>query len=125
MAAIVSLPLISSIKKGLEFVEFERLQTRLGVSAQVLASVIDISERTLARRKIEGRLQPAESDRLYRIVRLANRAEEVIGEPESLEWLTQPKRFLQGRTPLAFADTEIGAHEIEQALGRLEHGVFA
>ncbi len=51
------------------------------------------------------------------------RATEVLG-PSAADWLTTPKRFLGGQTPLAFADTEPGAWEVMQALGRLEHGVF-
>lgn len=125
MAVSISEKLILNIKRGVSFQEFEQLQTQLGVSTQTLAAVVGISERTLARRKIEGRLQPDESDRLYRIVRLYGRALEVLGEPAAPAWLTSPKRFLRGKTPLEFADTEIGAYEVDQALGRLEHGVFA
>ncbi len=116
---------INAVKQGLPYAEFEDLRGRLGVSATALAAAISISERTLARRKKEGRFKPDESDRLHRIVRLYRRAVEVLGEDAAAEWLTTPKRFLGGKTPLEFADTEIGAYEIDQALGRLEHGVFA
>lgn len=125
MAIPVSEKLIKSVKQGVAFREFEQLRAKLGVSTAALAAVVGISERTLARRKQEGRLRPDESDRLYRIVRLYRRAVEVLGEPAAIEWLTTPKRFLGGKTPLKFADTEIGAYEIDQALGRLEHGVLA
>jgi len=116
--------MIESVKRGVGYDEFEELRVRLGVSASRLAAVIGVSERTLSRRKQEGRLQPDESDRLYRIVRLYRRAVEVLGERSGALWLTTPKRFLGGKTPLEFADTEIGAYEIDQTLGRIEHGVF-
>lgn len=114
---------IAAIKAGLPFELFEQLAERLGVSSSELAVIISVSPRTLQRRKHEGAFQVDESDRLFRIVRLLERATEVLG-PSSTTWLTTPKRFLAGRTPLAFADTEAGAWEIMQALGRLEHGVF-
>ena len=116
---------IRRVKQGLPYGEFEELRARLGVSSSTLGAVIGVSERTLARRKKEGRFKPDESDRLLRIVRLHQRAVEVLGEDAAAAWLTTPKRFLGDRTPLEFADTEIGAYEIDQALGRLEHGVFA
>ncbi len=116
---------IQAVKQGLPYSEFEELRVRLGVSAAALAAVVGVSERTLARRKKEGRFKPDESDRLHRIVRLYRRTVEVIGEDAAAQWLTTPKRFLSGKSPLEFADTEIGAYEIDQALGRLEHGVFA
>ena len=34
-------------------------------------------------------------------------------------------RALGGATPLDFAKTEPGAREVENVLGRLEHGVFS
>jgi hypothetical protein len=40
-------------------------------------------------------------------------------------WFTSPKIPLDGKTPLECADTEIGAKEVEDLLGRLEHGVFS
>lgn len=125
MAPTTSEEAIRRVKQGLPYGEFEELRVRLGVPASRLAAVIGVSERTLARRKKEGRFKPDESDRLLRIIRLYQRAVEVLGEDPAAEWLTTPKRFLGGKTPLEFADTEIGAHEIDQALGRLEHGVFA
>lgn len=114
---------IAAIKAGLPFAAFEALAARLGVSASELAITISVSSRTLQRRKQEGAFQADESDRLYRIIRLTERATEVLGS-NAEAWLTSPKRFLGGKTPLEFADTEVGAWELTQALGRLEHGVF-
>jgi uncharacterized protein (DUF2384 family) len=34
-------------------------------------------------------------------------------------------RALGGRSPLDFAQTEPGAREVENVIGRLEHGVFS
>lgn len=124
MASPLSQNLITNVKRGVAFREFEQLRARLEVSSSALAAVVGISQRTLARRRQEGRLQPAESDRLYRIMRLYQKAQEVLGEPAAKDWLATPKRFLGGKTPLEFSDTEIGAYEIDQALGRLEHGIF-
>lgn len=114
---------IAAIKAGLPFTVFEDLAAELSVSTAELAQVIGVSPRTLQRRKQEGAFQADESDRLFRVVRLHERAAQVLGQ-EAASWLTTPKRFLGGETPLAFAGTEVGAWEIMQALGRLEHGVF-
>ena len=114
---------IAAIKAGLPYGLFEDLAAELSVSTAELAQVIGVSPRTLQRRKQEGAFKADESDRLFRVVRLHERAAQVLGQ-EAASWLTTPKRFLGGETPLAFADTEVGAWEIMQALGRLEHGVF-
>ncbi|MBW1797126.1 MAG: DUF2384 domain-containing protein, partial [Deltaproteobacteria bacterium] len=37
----------------------------------------------------------------------------------------EPARALGGKTPLEYADTEPGAQEVDELLGRIEHGVFS
>jgi len=114
---------ISAIKAGLPYEMFTDLAAELGTSAVALGRIIDISPRTLQRRKAAGTFQADESDRLFRVVRVAERAHEVLGQ-EGTRWLTSPKRVFGGKTPLEFSDTEAGSWEVMQALGRLEHGVF-
>lgn len=114
---------VAAVREGLPYTLFTALATELGVSTTELARVIRVPLRTLQRRGESGAFPPAESDRLFRIVRLTERAKEVLGEAAAA-WLTTPKRFLNGETPLGFSDTETGAWEVMQALGRLEHGVF-
>ena len=83
------------------------------------------SERTLARRKEAGRLEPSESDRVARISRVFARAIDLFdGNVDSARaWLTQPSNALGDRTPLEFARTDAGAIEVEHLIGRLEHGI--
>ena len=118
--------LIESIKKGLPFSGFEKLRSLLGVAAKELAGTLQIATRTLAHRREAGRLRPDESERLYRVARLFDRAIELMGSEEAARtWFTTPKRALGGVSPLQFADTEPGAREVEHLIGRLEHGVFS
>ena len=61
-----------------------------------------------------------------RISNLYDRAIEVLGDQERAEaWLKAPQKALGMKTPLQYADTEIGAREVENLLGRLEYGVFS
>jgi putative toxin-antitoxin system antitoxin component (TIGR02293 family) len=39
-------------------------------------------------------------------------------------WLGRPQRGLGGRVPLGLLRTELGARQVEDLIGRLEHGVF-
>ena len=67
-----------------------------------------------------------ESDRLYRIARLYERAAEVLGDAETARrWRKKEAWALGGRTPLEFASNEAGAQEVERLLGRIEYGVFS
>ncbi len=117
---------IRALKQGLPISAFEGLQAELEVSSQTLAAATNIAVRTLTRRKREGRLQPDESERLYRIGSLYDRAVEVLGDRDGARhWFKSPKRALNGEAPLTYGDTQPGAREVEDLLGRLEHGVFS
>ena len=118
--------IVQSMKEGFPVSTFKRLQAEMAVSAGDLATTTNIALRTLTRRKREGRLHTDESERLYRISALYDRSVQVLGDPEAARhWFKTPKQALGGRSPLEYADTEPGAREVEDLLGRLEHGVFS
>jgi putative toxin-antitoxin system antitoxin component (TIGR02293 family) len=118
--------LVGRIEAGLPLVEFEALRTLLDLTGEELAERLAISRSTLARRKKSGRLDREESDRLVRFARLYARAADVLGEEEDARrWLKSPARALGMVTPLVFAETEAGAREVENLLGRIEYGVFS
>lgn len=119
--------LLKRLDEGLSYAAFERLKRRLEVSSQKLADAALISRRTLARRKSTGRLDPDESDRLVRIARVFSRAIELFGGNEDLarEWMMRPRPALGGPSPFEMTRTEIGAREVENLIGRIEHGVIS
>jgi putative toxin-antitoxin system antitoxin component (TIGR02293 family) len=118
--------LIETLKRGLPVAAFDKLRSTLDIGKTELAAVIGVSERTLARRLKAGRFNAEESERIYRIARLLERATDVLdSEGEAVLWLTTAKRHLKGMTPLQYADTEVGAQTVERLLGRIEHGVFS
>jgi len=117
--------LIRKVRKGLSFKALESLSRESGISIPELASIIEIPDRTLARRKIAGRLARDESERLLRICSIFEKAVELFNDvPEAVAWLRRPRRALAGHTPLAYSGTELGAREVENLIGQLEYGVF-
>lgn len=92
-----------------------------------IASIIDLPPRTLARRKSSGRLSSDESEKLLRLSAVFEQAVDLFegDRAGALKWLTTPKKTLENETPLAYSRTELGAREVEELIGRLEHGVFS
>ena len=118
--------LINRVRDGLPMAEFHAVREMLGLSEERLAALLGMSRATLHRRKKSGHLDRAESDRLVRYARLFSRASEALGGfAGARSWLVAPARAFHGECPLDYADTEIGAREVESLLGRLEHGVFS
>lgn len=118
--------LIEFIQHGLPVSELNALQASLAVPMETLATKLGISKATLHRRKTEGRLDPAESDRVVRYARLMGQAVTVFGSDEQARaWLNAPQFGLGGAVPLDYAETEVGAREVENLLGRIEYGVYS
>jgi putative toxin-antitoxin system antitoxin component (TIGR02293 family) len=80
--------------------------------------------RTMARRRQTRKLDAVESDRLYRVARVAAQAVAVFGaEDKATTWLQRPNRALNGELPIRLLDTDVGARQVEDILGRIEHGI--
>ena len=119
------LELVDRVQKGLSFGALERFQKNTALSTKDLADVVQITLRTIIRRKEQGRLQPEESDRLLRASRVFGKALELFeGDAEAARrWLSTPQRALCGSRPIAVARVDVGAREVENLIGRLEHGI--
>ena len=117
--------LIARIKKGLPLKTFEQLCKNLALPEKELCRILNIPPSTLARRKKSGHLSFEESERVFRIARLYDKAVEVFKQPKlGRKWLKEPAWALGDAAPLEYAETELGAKEVEELLGRIEHGVF-
>lgn len=119
-----------------EFDIVKSIESRLPVSAlRPLEAWFDASElndlviarRTLAHRKSRNeRLTTEESDRVLRLTRITQLAEEVFGDQEKAgRWLRKGKAQFDGRAPIELLATEAGARLVEEALYRIEHGMAA
>jgi putative toxin-antitoxin system antitoxin component (TIGR02293 family) len=117
--------LVRAIQKGLPFHELETLRSQLALPLEQLAEKLGIARATLHRRKVSGRLDPDESDKVIRFARLFAQAEEVFeGETNARQWLSFPQYGLGGAIPLDYARTEVGAREVEKLLFRIEYSVY-
>ncbi|NOT45642.1 MAG: DUF2384 domain-containing protein [Acidobacteria bacterium] len=112
------------IRQGLPYRSLESARARLRLSVPDAAGLLHMPTRTMVRRRQLRRLGPSESDRLYRIARVAGHAVSAFGdEDEATMWLQRPNRALNGEPPIRWLDTDVGAYEVEDVLGRIEHGI--
>jgi putative toxin-antitoxin system antitoxin component (TIGR02293 family) len=119
--------LLRAIHKGFSFGALERVHKETGWPLEWLAVSIGMSPRTLTRRKTERRLTASESDRLVTVARLLSQAVELFegDKNKAFRWFLQPNRALGNLSPLDMASTQTGAREVENLIGRIEHGVFS
>jgi putative toxin-antitoxin system antitoxin component (TIGR02293 family) len=115
------------VEEGLPVAELIRFGKQAGFSTEELTRLIQIPSRTYARRVASnGRLKASEGERAVRLMRLFDRAKQVFGTDENTRgWFNTRILALGRKTPLEYAQTEPGAREVENIIGRIEDGVFS
>jgi len=118
---------MQQVVSGFKVGSVQRLQKSSGLTLSRIKQVARISEASLARRKKTGRLSPDESERILRIGRLFELAMNLHGGDATAarEWLETPIPSLENHRPLEMARTDLGAREVENLIGRIEHGVVS
>ena len=113
----------SAIREGFPQKVVGSVMQSAGLTLKELSATLDLSSRSLQRRRHQGRLARYESDRLYRLARIVALAKRYVGDQETaMRWLKKPNRALAGDVPLELMDTELGARNVENVLGRIAFG---
>lgn len=114
------------VREGLPYASLEAVASGFAIAHEDMVRLLHLPARTLARRKKERRLRADESDRLFRLTRIAALAEEVFGSREKAAgWLHRPNRALGNAIPLRYLDTDLGTRQVEDLLLRIAHGVYS
>jgi len=98
----------------------------LGFTAAELGTLV-INPRTWRhRRSRKEPLSLEEADRAVRLARIHAQALDVFGDAaRAWAWLRAPNRTLEKHVPVALLQTETGARAVEEALIRIDEGIFA
>lgn len=117
-----------AIKKGMPITVLSRLKEQTQLSDGELAQSLGMSRRTLRRRrKEEGQvLTLSEGDRAFRIARTFAFAKALFGSnKEASKWIRERHIGLGRDIPLDLLQTEAGAMEVEDYLGRMAYSVLS
>lgn len=114
------------LRFGLPYASLVAVSSAYAIDAKDLVAILDLPPRTLARRKKERKLRADESDRLFRLGRIAALAEEILGSRKKATlWLHEPNAALGNVAPLRNLDSDLGARQVEDVLLRIAHGVYS
>jgi putative toxin-antitoxin system antitoxin component (TIGR02293 family) len=113
------------IHAGLPAAKVSRLLNASGWNKSQLFAWAHIPPANGNRRFKAGRFEAHESERIARLARLFDEANDMLRSPvRATEWLVEPNPRLGGVAPVEAAGTELGAAEVEALIGRLRHGVY-
>lgn len=120
--------LILRLRQGLPVSVIETIHSWAGFPKADILRITGINAKTFSRRKAgTGILSPDESEKIARLIRVADAAVDLFeGDREkAVSWMRKPVRGLGDETPENLLNTESGAVEVLDLIGRLEHGVFS
>jgi putative toxin-antitoxin system antitoxin component (TIGR02293 family) len=116
---------LTAVRSGLPVAAADLLISSGALTAAELDALV-LPRKTLANRRKIGTLNPEQSDRLTRVVRIIGIAEETFGNAEKAhKWLRRPATALENHAPLRLLDTDEGTRMVETLLGRISHGIAA
>jgi putative toxin-antitoxin system antitoxin component (TIGR02293 family) len=86
-----------------------------------------VPERTFKRRLANRDvLKAPEADAIARLLRVTEAARRAFGEEDfARRWLNLPVPSLNDAIPIELAETDAGAREVENVLGRFMHGIIS
>ncbi|WP_373513622.1 antitoxin Xre/MbcA/ParS toxin-binding domain-containing protein, partial [Persicitalea sp.] len=101
-----------------------QLAQQLGVSLKELAPLLQISESTLHRFRRQKELRENTAERVELLKGIIQHGLRVYdGDAQALrDWLRYPLGELDGKTPLQSLTTIAGFTQVDDVLGRIEHG---
>lgn len=102
------------------------LAHQLGVNLKELAALLQLSESTLHRLRRQATLAGPTAERVELLRGVIHHGLQVYGGDEAAlhDWLRYPLAELDGRTPLQTLTTIAGFTQVNDILGRIEHGIF-
>ncbi len=70
-------------------------------------------------------LDSAASEKLFRLISIINKANDVLGELETKAWLYRKIPSLDNQKPIDLLDTEAGHRLVEQSLQHIQYGIYS
>jgi putative toxin-antitoxin system antitoxin component (TIGR02293 family) len=119
--------LMQAVQSGLSWNSVRKFLDITGLSQQDLAEYLSILERTFARRRKAGTFDRRESEQLLRLAEISQATLELFDDDTAATrtWLTSPVRGLGNARPIDFTQSEFGAREVRDLIGRLNDGVLS
>jgi putative toxin-antitoxin system antitoxin component (TIGR02293 family) len=116
---------LDMVRRGVPRQRATDVQAGLGLSQNIMASLLHMSERTLQRYDNEDLMDAPTSEKVLLLDKLRVHGVRVFGDEHTFTaWLNDEIPSLGYKKPISFLDTFTGIQTIDQTLGRLEWGMF-
>ena len=113
-------------KAGLPKKALINLVQNLGFTVKSMASIINITERTIQRKSDMELFDNITSEQILQVADVYSRGNEVFGSSENFnKWITMENKALNGKKPIDLLSSRYGVEMVLDELGRIEYGITA
>jgi putative toxin-antitoxin system antitoxin component (TIGR02293 family) len=113
-------------RNGLPKKALIHLIQNLGFTVKFMASMINITERTLQRKSDIELLDKVTSEQVLQIADIYSRGNQVFGSSDSFStWVNIESKALNNKKPIELLSSRYGAQMVLDELGRIEYGIPA
>jgi putative toxin-antitoxin system antitoxin component (TIGR02293 family) len=115
---------IDAVKRGLPIQHLHQFLKNTQLPREAVLKVLKLTNQDFEDNR---QLSPEQSERLWRLAAVYESSLALFdGDSErTSKWLNTPQRAIGQISPLEHVVTEPGAAEVQELIGRIEHGVLA
>jgi len=123
---VSALDFVAAGIKGISKRSVAALALTLDIPMRTMARMLNLSEKTLGRKKPDDLLDKLPSSLSIEIAQTVARGIEVFEDRGKFNrWLQKENRALRGQKPFDLLNTPTGIKLVNQVLGRIEEGVYS
>ena len=116
---------IKVVNSGIKKQSVTRLAQLMNIPMKDMAALLNISYKTLGRKRESDKLDTISSSLSIEIAEVLSKGFSVFEDVGKLSrWLQKPNRALQGEKPIDLLNTPTGIKMIIRLLGRIEEGIY-
>ncbi len=116
---------VALIREGIKKRQVLQLREAMNVGSAEFAQLLNVDQKTISLKTQSDRFNPRVTERALEMARVYELGLSVFNDQDKFySWLQKPLSQFQGKTPYSFLDTNEGAELVENALLRIEHGVY-
>ena len=120
-----ALEYVSAGREGIRKASVEHLSRQMSIPMKDMADLLNISYKTLSRKRSDDRLDPLTSSMSIEIAGAVARGLMVFEDIDRLRrWLRKENRALGGSRPLDFLSTPTGIRTVCRLLHRIQEGIL-
>lgn len=122
---VSSFDYIDNVINGVPKASAINLASTMDVPLKDMASLLNISYKTFARKKPADKMDPLTSSLTIEIANVIAEGVATFGSLQKFRsWLQKPNRALAGHTPFSLLNIPTGIKMVQNVLGRINEGIY-